>query len=163
MNTEIWLPVPGFEERYEVSSHGRTRSVNGVIKAIGVFSNGYARTSFRQGGQSYSKRIHLLIAICFVDNPNNLPEVNHIDGNKLNNHFSNLEWVTRQENMDHAKATGLVWKHGQVNTAKLSLVEAQAIRAEYATGQIGQRPLARKYGVTKTAIKMIVSNRSWKV
>lgn len=58
-------------------------------------------------GQIYSQRINRLVALAFIPNPNNLPEVNHIDGNKNNNHVSNLEWSTTYDNLKHARTLGL--------------------------------------------------------
>lgn len=68
---------------------------------------GYQRVELTDGGNRHSFGLHRLVATAFVENKLNKPEVNHIDGNKQNNFFSNLEWVTRSENMKHAIRTGL--------------------------------------------------------
>jgi hypothetical protein len=69
---------------------------------------GYIRVSICRNGVPYTKILHRLVANTFIENPENKREVNHIDGNKSNNHVSNLEWVTHAENMKHAKTTGLM-------------------------------------------------------
>lgn len=62
-------------------------------------------------GNGTTERVHRLVASAFVPNPDNKSDVNHIDGNKLNNHYTNLEWVTKSENMRHAYDTGLATIH----------------------------------------------------
>ena len=78
-------------------------------KFLKTFNNGgYRRIRFKLSGyESKSFLIHRLVAIAFIPNPDNKKEVKHIDGNKLNNHFSNLEWTTPKENIEHSYATGL--------------------------------------------------------
>lgn len=68
---------------------------------------GYLKIKLSIKGKTYYRTIHRLVAETFIPNPNNLPQVNHIDGNKLNNDVSNLEWVTPKENTLHAYLTGL--------------------------------------------------------
>lgn len=76
---------------------------------------GYARVRLIVGGKRINFYIHRLVAEAFIDNPERKKEVNHIDGKKNNNHFSNLEWTTRKENMSHAIKSGLV-KRGKNGT-----------------------------------------------
>lgn len=68
----------------------------------------YERKSSGCAGKQKSVRVHRLVASAFIENPNDYPEVNHIDGNKTNNHVSNLEWVTPSMNSQHAYRTGLI-------------------------------------------------------
>ena len=118
---EIWKDVAGFEELYQVSSHGNIRSLEREVKSKNQWKqylrycppktlknvlhpNGYYRVDLC--GKLYSN--HVLVALAFIGiPPSSLHEVNHKDGNKLNNHFSNLEWVTKSENIRHADRTGL--------------------------------------------------------
>lgn len=119
---EIWADIDGFEGQYQVSNHGRIKSCDRILphKTYGTWHikerllkqvitpYGYMSTSFHLGeGKMQTVRVHRMVAIAFIPNPMNLPQVNHIDGNKQNNHVSNLEWVTEQENTDHAWAHGL--------------------------------------------------------
>lgn len=72
-------------------------------------------TPLAVNGYRHSIKVHRLIAMAFVDNPYNLTEVNHIDGNKLNNHYSNLEWCTRSHNIKHCYSLGLRSSKGTLN------------------------------------------------
>lgn len=118
---EIWKPIPKFEGCYEASNQGRikslertvnrrgntTRIVPGIILAPIVNDKGYVVVNLNKDGRKSRKRVSIIIASLFVDNPDNLPEVNHDDGNKLNNAANNLSWTDRSGNMQHAYRTGL--------------------------------------------------------
>lgn len=119
--SEIWIPIKNYEELYEVSNLGRVRSKGRCImlpKAIhhikpkilkgGLFSNGYKFVCLRKNGINKNHLVHRLVAEAFIENPNNYPVVNHIDGNKLNNKLTNLEWCTYSYNLEHAIKIGLV-------------------------------------------------------
>jgi hypothetical protein len=124
---EIWKLINNFD-KYEVSNFGNVRSYN--RHGFGDYRNdepkllnpcnvgsGYLSVNLCSD-KMYSRLIHRLVAQAFLPNPNNLPQVNHIDGNKKNNKVDNLEWCTAQENMKHAKLTGLlgeVWNKGKTD------------------------------------------------
>ncbi|MVM35246.1 hypothetical protein GO755_34815 [Spirosoma sp. HMF4905] len=103
---EIWRPVVGFEGRYQVSSKGRVRSlpqfVKGRILKTRIINTGYERTVLYDGATQRHLLVHRLVAMAFIPNPLGLPQVNHKDSNRRNNTWANLEWVTLQENIDHA-------------------------------------------------------------
>lgn len=100
---EVWAPIKTIESgAYEVSDFGGVRK-NGKALSIHGNEKGYQKVSV--AGRSVF--VHRLVAEAFLSNPNDLPEVNHKDGNKENNHRSNLEWCSRSQNMKHAYATGL--------------------------------------------------------
>lgn len=101
---EIWRNIDGFNGKYQVSSWGRIRNAeSGKIIKPYVNSKGYLKTSLYNGEKNVKKRVNRLVAIAFIENPYNYPQVNHKDGNKQNNSISNLEWVTNTENQKHAE------------------------------------------------------------
>ena len=113
---EIWKPITGFEKLYEVSNTGKIRSLtrklaDGRIWKGRVMSTplsaGYPAVSLRKKGKYYPKRVHRIVAQEFVKGYQEGLIVNHKDGIKTNNHFSNLEWCTSFENCKHAFETGL--------------------------------------------------------
>ncbi len=104
---EIWKDIPGFENLYQASNKGNIRSLNyrntgkvQVLKPI-IRDNGYLQVALWKEKKVVYCRIHRLIALTFLENPNNLPEVNHIDENKSNNRVENLEWCTRKYNINY--------------------------------------------------------------
>lgn len=99
LKNEIWKPFiyKGIPTTTEVSNLGRIRRTTGTPVSISITHDGYVRTSV-----SHNSRLHRLVALTFIPNPENKETVNHIDGNKANNKVSNLEWATRKENMNHA-------------------------------------------------------------
>lgn len=104
----IWRDVVD-NPNYEVSDTGRIRrkgSDNNKVTRIS--KDGYETVHLYLDGICQNKRVSRVVAQAFIDNPENKPEVNHKDGNKLNNHVSNLEWNTKKENVRHAWDNGLV-------------------------------------------------------
>lgn len=114
---EIWKPIIGFD-KYEVSNHGNVRSVDRVVitknlrtyNKQGVLLKQMENTAHKDrmyvslydaNSKRHSKSVPRMVAIAFIENPNNLPEVNHIDRNPRNNHINNLEWVSPKDNMKH--------------------------------------------------------------
>jgi hypothetical protein len=97
---ELWKDIEGFEN-YQVSSWGRVRGANGILKPY-KNKKGYLKVGLMNGGKSHKKRVNRLVAMAFIDNPNGCPFVDHIDGNKENNSITNLRWVTDRENREYA-------------------------------------------------------------
>lgn len=96
---EQWTQIKDYEE-FEVSNFGRIRKGEKIYKPINNGYN-YLGVGLRKNGVKKRYYIHRLVASAFIENPENKAEVNHIDGNRLNNNLSNLEWVTRSENHFH--------------------------------------------------------------
>ncbi len=122
---EEWKPVPNFEESYEVSNTGRVRSFDRVRPLLSRSGNmtekkfrgrvlyqnknnkGYVMVYLCLYAKRKSCTVHRLVAQAFIPNPDNLPEVNHKDGDKDNNSVENLEWSTVADNRRHAFTAGL--------------------------------------------------------
>ena len=107
---EIWRPIIETKGFIEVSNEGRVRSWlggNSRILKTQIDNNGYHRIRVTIERSKMSYKIHREVAKAFINNPDNLPQVNHKDGNKDNNSVSNLEWVTNKENAHHAIKNGL--------------------------------------------------------
>ena len=117
MEQEQWKPIQEFNGEYEVSNIGRVRSMKRYYGMVGhimpqtIQRKGYYAVTFHMNNKAYCRKVHRLVIEAFTPNPDSLPCINHIDGNKLNNHVSNLEWCTYQANMQHAVRTGLTHPH----------------------------------------------------
>lgn len=106
---EEWRPIKGYEGLYEVSSFGRIkrlplgkqwpyRRTHNNIRKVRITRNGYCRVNLSKGNIVKCFNVHRLVAMAFIPNPDNLPQVNHKDENKLNNKVENLEWCTQRYN-----------------------------------------------------------------
>jgi hypothetical protein len=172
-NGERWLPVVGFEGRYEVSDHGRVRSLDRVQdtetgprqyrgKAIqpGTVKSGHRLVVLGKGN---SRLVHALVLSAFVGPRPAGYDTLHGDGDPANNRLTNLRWGTRSENMQDAVRHGVHRSgagRGEANPrAVLSEADVLAIRA--ALGSQSQRQLGEQYGVCRSAIGSISSGRTW--
>lgn len=106
---EIWKPIEITDGRIEVSSDGRFKSNlrDGRILKLTKDTKGYLRLTVTIDGHKYCFKAHREVAKAFIDNPDGLPQVNHIDGNKTNNSVANLEWSSNLNNCRHAIDSGL--------------------------------------------------------
>lgn len=110
MEEETWKDIKNYEELYQISNYGRVKSFykNGNFKILkGAIKKGYHQVALAKNKKIIYKNVHRLVAETFIPNTENKPQVNHIDGNKLNNKANNLEWCTGSENMIHAYKHGL--------------------------------------------------------
>jgi hypothetical protein len=127
-----------------------------------------------------SYQVHRLVAMTYIPNPDNLPQVNHKDGNPLNNHVANLEWVTQSENMQHGISLGLIdkmsgrqaiarsengKKTGAINSMKsrrlFTMTEADCIRKIHEVGKKSCRAIARAYNCSGHTITNICNYKSY--
>lgn len=121
---EFWLTIKDFPD-YEASNLGRIRNAKtGRIMRTNVNSSGYETVCLRKNKTQYTKRVHRLIADTFFDGNHDCLDINHIDGDKLNNHISNLEVCTRSENIRHAFEHGLKTPSRQI---KVRVIETGKI------------------------------------
>ena len=106
---EEWRDIPGYESFYQVSNLGNVRSIrfNKIRNMKSWDSHGYRAVELCMNNNRYTVGIHRLVALTFIPNPENKPEVNHKDRNKSNNNVENLEWVTQSENVAHAYRHGV--------------------------------------------------------
>lgn len=170
---ENWKPVPDWEGIYEVSDLGRVRRlVKGTGTKPGRFlnpcfgSNGYVLVHFHYQGRSHARTLHGLVAEAFIGpRPHNF-EVNHRDGDKGNNRASNLEYVSRRDNLLHSyKFLGRSRNSmpGEKNhKAKLTAADVAEIRRRYSAGQTTHKELAAAFSVAETTIAFITQRRTWK-
>jgi hypothetical protein len=98
---------------YCINNLGEIKNLVTGNKIKNVLNNGYYRVNLSYKGEKVTKYVHILLAQTFIPNPENKPEVNHINGLKHDNRLCNLEWVTVQENVIHAYANGLISKEKQ--------------------------------------------------
>lgn len=142
---ENWKAIPGTNGKIEVSDMGRVRSLlRGepyILKAT-ADKKGYLRLRVTINREKFSYKVHREVAKAFILNPNNLPQVNHIDGNKANNAVSNLEWCTNKENAHHALRTGL-WT--QFKGVDIEHLDANKPKRNYHHGKVSTNNGAGRY------------------
>ena len=160
---EIWKPVKGYEDSYEVSSLGNVRGLKYNIILKPHIKNKYLAVNLYKDTCKHFY-VHRLVAEAFIPNVLNLPEVNHIDCDKHNNSAENLEWCNRIRNLNHSYENGLKRigeSHGQ---HKLTEQEVLQIRNEYVKNSKDKslHKLAEKYNVHWSTIQAIVTGRIWK-
>lgn len=163
LSGEVWRDIDG----YQISNFGRLKSFKrGKPKILIPLGNtkGYLCYSLYRDGSAKKFLAHVLVAQNFIPNPDNKPQINHRDGNKLNNHVSNLEWVTQSENMRHAVNSALIDSGGDCFGSKATDELARHIREIYQPHDknFGARALARKFGLSKGIVLAIVHGERYK-
>lgn len=144
---EMWKPVPGYEGRYLVSNLGAVVSATtGKPMSLSVNSRGYFKVTLHNGRKLRTFTVYRLVAICFVENPNQYREVNHIDENKLNNRADNLEWCTRKYNVSYGSRIS----KQQVKVSKPVIQYGKTNEPLAKFGSISQA--ARKFGLSVSSI-----------
>ncbi len=156
---EIYRVVPGLPE-WAASNCGNVRWKSSLKAKFGSISRcGYRGvTAYYGSNKTLPKqyKVHRLVALAWVPNPNNHNEVNHINGNKLDNRPANLEWCSRSHNISHCYSTGLR-KLGQ----KITAVEAREIFKRAHSGE-RTNALAKEFGIAPTTVSSIKSRHIWK-
>lgn len=161
--------IEGYEGRYQITEQGHVYSlISGRYLSPSVRNKKSTRPKDRQNDYLavglYKKgdrrptihSIHRLVALAYIPNPDNLPEVNHRDGNKRNNDVSNLEWNTRQENAEHSVRTGLQ----KFKNRRFTDEQVRFIREH--DGIVSRRELSERFGVSEKAIQSIQKKYTYK-
>ena len=155
--TEYWLDIPDYESYYQISNFGRVKSLDRIITqqngkkqfAKGkvlkpcITNKGYFKVHLLLNAKRKSRSIHRLVAQAFLPNPFHKPQVNHINGCKIDNNLCNLEWNTQSEQQIHAYQNGLQPKGEKHHYAKLTLKEVIQIK-QLLKSNILQKDIAAK-------------------
>lgn len=158
MQSIEWLPVPGFEDRYEVSNSGEVRNrTTGYVRKQHADSSGHLRIGLWNGKTMVTAKVHRLVARAFIGEPSDGQEVCHSDGNPSNNSVGNLRWGTRAENVADRIKHGRTFRGGSPRLIPESEWEAIVDRARKGERK---RLIAEDYGVTEDVIRRIVQQQA---
>lgn len=160
---EVWKDIKGFRGLYQVSNTGKVKSLryNKILK-FSINGKGYLQVQFTVNYKFTTFKVHRLVAQAFIPNPENKPEVNHKDGNKLNNNDWNLEWNTTLENNLHARKTGLSKFLRGEDSSNVKLTEKEVLQIRKSKNKKSSVELANIFNVTKENIRHILNNKTWK-
>lgn len=165
---EIFEDLTGYEESYQISDQGRiftkrrldgNRIIYGKELRPSITKDGYLKISLYKDSIEKRFYLHRLVAQQFIPNPDNLPQVNHIDGNKFNNKVTNLEWCTKEENQSHAVLHSLMQRGSNRPSAKLT--EEQVLEIYKLKGVMSGKEIGEHYGVSKNTINLILRGKKW--
>ena len=164
---EIWIPIyiKNQKSKYSVSQYGRViNTKTGKILKPQKISRGYLGVTLSMGKKSFTKKIHRLVAIAFLDNPNKLPQVDHLDGNKHNNRVNNLEWVTPKINIRRAYAKGLMKgrkgsEHGNAKYTDTQIIKLCELMND---ATLSRDDILKETGVNIHVLNKVRFNKRWK-
>jgi hypothetical protein len=177
---ERWLPIAGYEGLYEVSDHGRVRSLDrklpyadgrvciwkGRILRQSFSAGVYPKVALSKNCRQATRTVHRLVLETFVGPCPDGMEGCHNDGDPTNNHLSNLRWDTPLSNSDDKIRHGTTAKGSQSGPAVLTEESVLSIRARYRrdpnNGRSNSLSLANEFGVTRATIVTVVARRTWK-
>lgn len=148
---EEWRSVEGFEDRYKVSNTGLVFSiVSNRLLTPKIDKYGYKVVSLCRNGKSKHIAVHRLVATAFIPNPYNLPTVNHKDENKLNNHVSNLEWLSIKDNDNYGSRNERMSNSKKVNPIAQYDTSMTLIKIH-----LGIKDAQRTTGVNRNSIRKV--------
>ena len=176
MNEEVWKEIEGYEGFYAISTIGRVKSLSRTfIKSDGrrytvkekiikpaIDKDGYLRIELNKIGDTKKYYVHRLVGLAFINNPNNKPQINHIDFDVKNNIVENLEWVTNQENIQHNVKHGrLKDQYGQDNpNVKINKEIVFKIRNLRMEGKTLDE-ISRLTGTSVSNVKNVIYKKTW--
>ncbi|ALJ97825.1 HNH endonuclease [Lactobacillus phage CL2] len=161
MKTEIWKAHPDFK-KLEVSTLGRVRSVKGNYYKISLSNKGYLQVVFRMNEKCVSKLVHRLVAQAFVPNPEEKPEVNHLNENRADNRPENLEWCTHSENNNygaHNQRSALTQRTSGHCGKPVLIISPSGIAYRF----VSQSEAARFIGAASSDVNAVVRGKQQKV
>ena len=159
--------IPGWEGKYRVLDTGAVEYIpmwGGDWRPVKTYltNSGYRNARLLRKNTSTHRYVHRLVAQAFVENPNGLKEVNHLDGNKANNAASNLAWVSRRDNVRHAVVSGLMRSGERHHNSKLNWASVIEIRRLHCVEGMSQDRIALLFGVSPACVQCIVEYRTWR-
>jgi hypothetical protein len=170
----MWKDIKGYEGLYQINEYGEVKSLSRIVINNGgkqvlperilkpsVVGKGYLKVDLRKNNKTKRYYIHKLVAEHFLENKYNYKIVNHKDGNKLNNHYKNLEWVTYSQNNIHAYENNLKQKGEKYYNAKLTDEQVKKIIIN-GKGNNTYQEIADIYGVARATIRDILIKKTWK-
>ena len=163
---EIWKPVKGYDDLYEVSNLSKIKQLEtGRILKQSTHVAGYKVATLRNNKGRKIFYVHRIIAEAFIPNPYNKPQVNHKNGMKFDNRLDNLEWVTHKENLIHCHKNGMGnCKSGEDHhNSVLKNKQVEEIRWLYASGKYTIKDLSTAYNCSIGTIQRIKNNDTYKV
>jgi len=160
---EEWKPIYGYEELYEISSFGRVKRNNKILKNKNA-GNGYKSVVLYKNNIPKYSYIHRLVATAFLENPLNKEDVNHKDSNRENNVVYNLEWCTRKENIQHCIKAGRFNNEskGRKGEAQNNSILTEKDVLKIRSSSLSRKELSKIYGVGTNNIHEILHRNTWK-
>lgn len=180
MQNEVWRDIWSFEGSYQVSNFGNVRSLDryiyhprmgkifrkGKMLKQSYASKGYKQVCLNDNGRTTTFRVHRLVAMMFIENPDNLETVNHIDGNKENNHVSNLEWCSVADNLRHASVNGLMNHSSLTGSMNVNSVldegKVYKMMTDYFLNDRILKEIAEEYDVSIATVFQAIKGITWK-